>query len=271
MWHLSVSDQFFVNLLNGGSINAILGGSSPVQAQTVTVTPDTKDPMLNEPKNTPVSDPVDYAFALAPKTYNADSLMREVKQADNPAPQKTPAGVVAGVQITPVANQGQAQVQVQAGVKDNLVTAEVKQQAQAAPKPLEAQGANIVRIMIPSVKIDSPVIQGGDGDAALDQGMWLYPTSYAKGEKVLLCHRRFFGPSDPRSCWYMDRVKTGDIITLQGKAGNTFRYEVITQGVRDGDDLAIFRAGDDDIVKIITCTPLGSSSHRLITIARRIP
>jgi LPXTG-site transpeptidase (sortase) family protein len=190
---------------------------------------------------------LDYNFKLIPKTYNSQTVINQAVTYSNDPTLKN---------------------QQNNGPKDELITNEVRELTKSVNNSKFA--GDFINIQVPSLGINSAILQGSNGDLALDQGMWMYPTSYAGGEKVLLCHRRFFGTNDPRSCWFLDRIKKEDIISLTDISGNVYNYKVIHQGVKPEDDLSIFLAGSDDLVKIITCTPLGSSSHRLVTIAQRI-
>lgn len=206
----------------------------------------------------------DYGFFIPYKTFNANSVVARAESLSRYDQN------VAGISTNNQIELPKQQEVVVSGIRDNLVTTEIKAYAETVKSTPHPLATGISRIVIDSININSPVIQGSDGDAALDQGMWLYPTSYAKGEKILLCHRRYFGPNDPRSCWFIDRAKVGDVIRLESDNGQSYEYSIVAQAVREGDDMAIFNAADDDLVKIITCTPLGSSSHRLITIGKRI-
>ncbi|MFQ5492808.1 MAG: sortase [Candidatus Dojkabacteria bacterium] len=232
-------------------------GSTSVQASSGeqnTVTPDV------EPISTPIERDFDYNFAIKDRnTYNSDNVFAvAASKSDTDSPS------VAGISFpTPKAKEG---------VRDVILTKKVINHTNAVVKAgkKKIKASSIRRISIPSVNINSPIVQGQNGDAALDQGMWLYPSQYAKGEKILLCHRRYFGTNDPRSCWFIDRANRGDIIKIIDKNGKVAKYKIKSQSVRKGNDLSIFKASSDDIIKIITCTPLGSSSHRLVTIAKRV-
>jgi len=131
----------------------------------------------------------------------------------------------------------------------------------------------INRIIIPAMGVDVPIIEGTDGESAIDQGWWLYPASKERGEKVYLAHRRYWGKDHPYSAWDINTLKIGAKIKLVGKNGKVYTYKVKSQAVKDGVDLGIFRASADDLVKIITCSTWtgdpGSADYRYVTIAER--
>jgi len=140
------------------------------------------------------------------------------------------------------------------------------------PNLANYQANNLSRIRIPSLSINSPIIFGSNGDAALDQGFWFYPGSYnVKGEKIFFCHRRYWGRNHPHSCWYLDKLAVGQNIVLDTKSGTSLNYQVLSVTQVPAGDSNYLKASPDDYVKIITCAPLGYSTHRLIVIAKLVP
>jgi len=128
-----------------------------------------------------------------------------------------------------------------------------------------------LQIIIPKIGINSAVLQGLGADDLLERGFWSYPGSneLGKGEVVMLCHRRFFGPYDPRSCWFLDKMTKGDEIIMK-YAGNDLRYEVVGVNVFDAEDPLIYSISDsEDYIKLVTCTPLYSNIQRLVVLAKR--
>ncbi len=129
-----------------------------------------------------------------------------------------------------------------------------------------------LRIKIPRMKVNSPVLQGRDSTALLKQGFWVYPNSseLGKGEVVLLCHRRYFGRTDPRTCWYIDRMQQDDEIFMYFN-GTELKYRVVGINIFDAEDPLIYaKSTDDDYIKISACTPLFSNKQRLVVLAKRV-
>lgn len=129
-----------------------------------------------------------------------------------------------------------------------------------------------LQILIPKIGINSPVLQGLGANDLLEKGFWTYPSSnkLGEGEQVFLCHRRFFGPYDPRSCWFLDQIKKGDEILLKF-SGTDLNYEVVGVNVFDGDDPLIYSISNkEDYIKLVTCTPLYSNEQRLVVLAKRV-
>lgn len=144
-------------------------------------------------------------------------------------------------------------------------------------KPTQSQDLEISAnsLVIPKLNINTKVIEGIDGEAAIHEGAWLYPSSYEDdGEKILLGHRRFWGADDPRSFWNLDHLKAGDMIHYADAKGTIYSYEVKAVSVRNAGDHAILKASKENMIKVISCSTAdgsaGSSEKRIVVIATQI-
>ncbi|BCX14018.1 MAG: hypothetical protein KatS3mg085_550 [Candidatus Dojkabacteria bacterium] len=129
-----------------------------------------------------------------------------------------------------------------------------------------------MQIKIPKIGVDAPVVQGFGASELLKIGFWVHPASYnlGQGEFVLLCHRRYFGPNHPKSCWYLDKLEIGDEISFD-LFGEKLTYNVVGTNVFDSNDPVIYTMSPyNDYVKIVTCHPLYSNEQRLVVLAERI-
>jgi len=131
-------------------------------------------------------------------------------------------------------------------------------------------------ILIPAIKVSSKIYKGSDGDKLLDQGFWHYPATNlpGNGETILLCHRRLFRSTDPRSCWNLNLLKPGDLIQLNDNTGKILRYIVTNNVVNPQGDVNIFQVSKDNYLKIISCSlengQAGGSTHRIVIIAEKV-
>lgn len=129
-----------------------------------------------------------------------------------------------------------------------------------------------MQIIIPRINVNSPVWQGLGANDLLQKGFWVHPASstLGKGEVIMLCHRRYFGPYDPRSCWFIDQMQKGDEIYLK-YFDSSLRYEVVGVNVFEGDDPLIYSINTtEDYIKLVTCTPLYSNTNRIVVLAKRV-
>lgn len=124
-------------------------------------------------------------------------------------------------------------------------------------------------LTIPKIDIKSSVFQGFGSESLLRKGFWIHPASgkIGKGEVIMLCHRRYFGPVDPRSCWNLDKLVKGDELTLQ-VGTSVLRYRVLGTSIYKGDDPSIYSTDNaGSYLKIVTCHPLYSNSERFVVLA----
>lgn len=145
--------------------------------------------------------------------------------------------------------------------------------------PIQTDSGNNVlaanTLVIPRLNINTRVIEEIDGEKAIHEGAWLYPSSYeGDGEKILLGHRRYWGADDPRSFWNLDLLKNGDIIKYADKNGDVYNYVVRSVSVRNAGDLSILKPSKENIIKVISCSTAdgsaGSSEKRIVVIASQI-
>lgn len=144
--------------------------------------------------------------------------------------------------------------------------------ATAGLDPKNFSNQSKLGIQIPKIGVNSPAWQGVGASQLLEKGFWIYPasTSPGEGEIIMLCHRRYFGPNDPRTCWYLDKVGRGDSIYMQFQ-GVSFEYKVSNIQVFPANDPRIYQySRTKDAIRIVTCTPLYSDTHRLVVFAERV-
>lgn len=131
----------------------------------------------------------------------------------------------------------------------------------------------MARIKIPSIDVDLPVYHG-TSDAVLNKGAGhLQGTALPVGgmgtRSVISAHR---GLATATMFNDLDRLAVGDrfIIEVQG---DVLTYRVTeTQIVEPSDTQSVLPREGEDLVTLITCTPLGINSHRiLVTGARTLP
>lgn len=125
-------------------------------------------------------------------------------------------------------------------------------------------------LSIPSIGVRLPVYHDVT-DQTMSKGCGHLPgTSLPVGgsgtHSVLFGHR---GLPDSKLFTDLDRLKDGDLVTI-GVLGKVLHYRVIGRKVirpEETDDLKI-RKGRD-LVTLVTCTPYGINTHRLLVCAER--
>ncbi|MBC9935787.1 MULTISPECIES: class C sortase [unclassified Leucobacter] len=127
------------------------------------------------------------------------------------------------------------------------------------------------RIKIPSINVDLPIYHGTSDEALLEgaghlEGSHL-PIGGSDTRSVITAHR---GLATATMFTHLDRVQAGDTFTLE-TFGKVLTYRVRDTKVIAPEDTDTLRAEvGEDLVTLITCTPLGINTHRIIVTGERI-
>ncbi|MGH1547824.1 class C sortase [Leifsonia poae] len=138
-------------------------------------------------------------------------------------------------------------------------------------KMLRTPSETMARIQVPKVGIDLPIYHGTSEASLLRGAGHLQGTSLPVGGKdthsVITAHR---GLADSTMFTDLDKVGVGDrfIITTFGKV---LTYQVIdTKVVEPSDSSSLRQEAGRDLVTLVTCTPLGINTHRILVTGKRI-
>ncbi|TDP93120.1 sortase A [Leucobacter luti] len=134
-------------------------------------------------------------------------------------------------------------------------------------------GANglMSRIKIPSIGVDLPVFHG-TSDAVLARGSGHLegshlPVGGSGTRSVLTAHR---GLANATMFTNLDQVTLGDTFVVE-TLGRVMTYRVRDIQVIAPEDTGTLRAElGEDLVTLITCTPLGINTHRIVVTGERI-
>lgn len=136
---------------------------------------------------------------------------------------------------------------------------------------LKAPDGVMARLQIPAINVDLPIFHGTSESTLLEGAGHLQGTSLPVGGEsahaVITAHR---GLASATMFTDLDRVVVGDVFTL-ATFGEVLSYQVIdTQVVAPEDTASLRQQEGQDLVTLITCTPLGINSHRILVTAERI-
>lgn len=145
--------------------------------------------------------------------------------------------------------------------------AEAQPQAEAPAKPVPKP---IAILRIPKINLKLPVMAGASQVNLKIGAGWMKETTAIgeKGNTAIAAHRsytrgRFFNR--------LDEVAVGDEIVIV-KDGQELKYSVFNVVVVEPTDVSVLRGKkSEEIVTLITCTPIKVATHRLIVQAKRQP
>lgn len=127
------------------------------------------------------------------------------------------------------------------------------------------------RLRIPTIAVDLPIYHGTE-DATLLKGVGhLEGTSLPVGgttqHSVLTAHR---GLPEATMFDNLDRLEPGDTFTVE-VYGEVLTYQITDRRTVAPKDTDTLRAvAGEDLVTLVTCTPLGINTHRILVTGERI-
>ena len=130
----------------------------------------------------------------------------------------------------------------------------------------------MARIVIPSIHVSLPIYHGTDSRTLTEGVGHLFGTSLPIGgpstHAVLTGHT---GLSTATMFDNLNQLKKGDVFYVSS-LGQTLKYEVndITV-VKPEETDSLRKVPGRDLVTLITCTPYGVNSHRLLVTGERVP
>lgn len=138
-------------------------------------------------------------------------------------------------------------------------------------RTLSVDGTGLMaRLMIPSIDVDLPIYHGTDDETLLQgvghlEGSHL-PIGGEGTQSVLTAHR---GLASATMFSDLDKVVEGDTLTVQ-VFGEVLTYRVTNTRVVAPEDTDSLRpVAGKDFMTLITCTPVGINTHRILVTAER--
>ena len=166
---------------------------------------------------------------------------------------------------------GQTNIQISAipameGEEEEFTELDYEPPVEAEAEVVEVTGYGV--ISIPNIDLKMPVVKGADSYSIRAAAGW-YPESAEMGSAgncVIFGHRmREYGRHFNR----LDELKEGDSITVYNADGESFTYTVTGSEVIKPDILmeTLLEHNEGFSLTLVTCTPTGVGSHRLLVYA----
>lgn len=129
----------------------------------------------------------------------------------------------------------------------------------------------MARLKIPAIALDLPIYHGTD-ETVLHRGVGhlegtAVPAGGASTHSVLTAHR---GLATAELFTHLDQVEEGDTFTIE-VFGDVLAYRVVdTRVVEPEDTESLLPVQGEDLMTLVTCTPLGVNSHRILVTGERV-
>lgn len=162
------------------------------------------------------------------------------------------------------------------------ITYELRDKSPNASAPYSGELAKVVgstsdaqkpqdnRLVIPSIQIDEPIVEGGDIWVIRNGGTWRRPQTSKPnqdGNTVIVGHR-FYG-SNISTFYHLDKVLIGQVLAVYWE-GEEYLYEVTETKVVEATEVEIEAPTNDKQLTIYTCTPIWTAKQRLVVIAKPV-
>lgn len=122
----------------------------------------------------------------------------------------------------------------------------------------------IPRLYVDKIGIDAEIFEG-KGEDTLLKGVWHLPHTSTpdKGGNTVLTAHRYMETSGPKTFYLLNKIEVGDEITVHWK-GKVYVYEVFEIFIAKPNRLDVEHNTADPILTLYTCTPLWSSTDRIV-------
>lgn len=126
-------------------------------------------------------------------------------------------------------------------------------------------------LTIPKINVEIPIYHGTENSALGSGAGHLEGSSLpigGKGNRPVLCSHR--GIPGLRLFTDLDQLDIGDMFSVT-VLGKTTEYQVCDVSVIEPDDYESLKANkDEDMVSLLTCTPYGINTQRLVVTGKRV-
>lgn len=125
-----------------------------------------------------------------------------------------------------------------------------------------------IRIRIPSIGVDAPVVEGDDWES-LKRGAGHHIGSANPGERgncIISAHNDVYGEIFRD----LPKVQLGDVVEIY-TASQVYRYRVTQTRIVEPTDVSVMYPTSSSVLTLISCYPYGVDTHRIVVIAELEP
>ncbi len=122
------------------------------------------------------------------------------------------------------------------------------------------------RLVIPSIGVDMPILEGPTQKVLDRGGIWHIPSTsnpVKGGNTVLSGHRWMYLPPSSRTLYLLDKVQLGEPVIVYWQ-GQEYDYRIGRREVVNPSRVDILDNTTQPQLTIFTCTPLFSTKYRLV-------
>jgi len=126
------------------------------------------------------------------------------------------------------------------------------------------------RIVIPSIQVDEPILEGGGIGVINEGGTWRRPNTAnpTQDDNTVIVGHRFFG-NNVSTFYHLDKVLLGQKLALYWD-GEEILYEVTETKIVDATAVEIEGPTAEKQLTIYTCHPIWTAKERMVVIAKPV-
>ena len=202
-------------------------------------------------------------LGMAQERQELNRMMQQIQRSQLPTPvPPTPTPLIQVVLLpgghTPPDSPGGPQPEpIPAHLRDLV--------ASITPLPAPTPGPEQpVRIRIPSIGVDAPVVEGDDWES-LKRGAGHHIGSANPGERgncIISAHNDIYGEIFRD----LPEVELGDVVEVH-TASQVYRYVVTQKRIIEPTDVSVMYPTSSPVLTLISCYPYGIDTHRIVVIA----
>lgn len=126
------------------------------------------------------------------------------------------------------------------------------------------------RLVIPTISLNEPIYESSNIGVINDGGTWHRPNSVTppeNGNSVIVGHR-FFG-STTSTFYHLDKLNVGELFAIYWE-GDEILYKITDKKVVEATETSIEAPTENRQLTLYTCTPIWTSTQRLVIIAQPV-
>jgi len=126
------------------------------------------------------------------------------------------------------------------------------------------------RLVIPSIQIDEPILEGDNIGLITDGGTWRRPNTANPTElnNTVIVGHRWYG-DNVSTFYHLDKVQVGQKMAIYWE-GEEIVYEVSEKKIVDATAVEIEGETDEKQLTIYTCDPVWTAKNRLVIVAKPV-
>ncbi|OGF29899.1 hypothetical protein A3H09_02930 [Candidatus Falkowbacteria bacterium RIFCSPLOWO2_12_FULL_45_13] len=136
------------------------------------------------------------------------------------------------------------------------------------PLPAAEENISLNRLLIAKIGVNAPIVEAKNSEIGLSRGAWRIPESSTPdhgGNTVITGHRFKYLPPNNLTFYLLDKLITGDLVSLSWK-NKIYNYRIKETKIVPASEVSILEPTAQPTLTLYTCDPIFSKKNRLVVI-----